>query len=99
MEKEWHWKSFVLNQEFQIAAGFIYDGLRIFDQMRFFNEEYFFGFLYNISIGIERLEKSLVSKALECKKRGGRVRKLRFQNTKISPKLNKNTPTHPIGNR
>ena len=60
MEKEWYWKSFVLNQEFHIAGGFIYDGLRIFDQMRVFNEDHSFGFLYNISIGIERLEKILI---------------------------------------
>ena len=45
MEKEWRWKSFILNQEFHIAGGFIYDGLRIFDQMRVFDEEHSFGFL------------------------------------------------------
>ena len=28
MEKEWGWKSLVLNQEFHIAGGFIYDGLK-----------------------------------------------------------------------
>ena len=60
MDKEWRWKSLILNQEFHIAGGFIYDGLRIFDQMRVFDEEHSFGFLYNISIGIERLEKILI---------------------------------------
>ena len=59
-DKNFFWKNFKLNLEFHIAGGFIYDGLRIFNQMQFFTEEDTFGFLYNISVGIERLEKILI---------------------------------------
>ena len=58
--KDFFWKSLKLNSEFHIAGGFIYDGLRVFNQMRVFNEEDVFSFLYNISVGIERLEKILI---------------------------------------
>ena len=59
-EDYFSWKSLKLNSEFHIVGGFIYDGLRIFNQMKVFNEEDVFSFLYNISVGVERLEKILI---------------------------------------
>ncbi len=55
---QFKWKSFDLNTELHIAGGFIYEGLYLIDrsfQLR--NEDEYFLFLYNISVGIERLEK------------------------------------------
>ena len=54
------WKNFKLNSEFHIAGNFIYDGLKVFNEMQAFNEEDVFSFLYNISAGVERLEKILI---------------------------------------
>ena len=60
MESDFFYKNFMLGQELHIAGGFIYNGLKAFDQLEFFNEAESFDFLYNISIGIERLEKILI---------------------------------------
>jgi len=58
MEKEFFWKSFNLAIELSIAGSFIYNGLRAFDELQtFYYTEEIFEFLYNISVGIERLEK------------------------------------------
>ncbi len=59
-QRDFFWKNFKLGTELEIAGGFIYDGLRIFGQMRAFTNEDVFSFLYNISVGIERLEKILI---------------------------------------
>lgn len=60
MEKEFFWKNFKLNSELHITGSFIYNGLKIFNEMQVFNEEDVFTFLYNISVGVERLEKILI---------------------------------------
>ncbi len=55
---QFRWKNFDLNKELHIAGSFIYEGINLIDrlsQLRF--EDEYFQFLYNISVGIERLEK------------------------------------------
>ena len=59
-DKDFFRKNYKLNSEFHIVGSFIYNGLRVFNQMRVFTEEDVFSFLYNISVGIERLEKILI---------------------------------------
>jgi len=55
---EYFWKNFRLGTELQVSGSFIYNALYFFDQMECFNnEEEIFEFLYNLSVGIERLEK------------------------------------------
>jgi acyl carrier protein len=52
------WKNFRLGTELSISGNFIYNGLYSFDQMpHFYYEDEAFEFLYNISVGIERLQK------------------------------------------
>jgi len=52
------WKNFRLGTELQISGIFIYNALNTFDQLEhFYYEEQIFEFLYNIAVGIERLEK------------------------------------------
>lgn len=52
------WKTFNLCKELSLAGCFIYNGLKVFDDMEHFqDEENIFEFLYNISVGIERIEK------------------------------------------
>jgi hypothetical protein len=52
------WKNFNLGIELQISGNFIYSGLLKFDEMNsFYHQEDIFEFLYNISVGIERLLK------------------------------------------
>lgn len=61
MDSVTFWKNFNLGTELQLAGTFIYNGLQSLDQMEnFYNEEDVFEFLYNISVGIERLEKVAV---------------------------------------
>lgn len=55
---EYFWKNFRLGTELQVSGSFIYNALYFFDQMECFNnEEEIFEFLYNLSVGVERLEK------------------------------------------
>jgi hypothetical protein len=55
---DYFWKNFRLGSELQISGSFIYNGLFTLENMETFHyEEECFEFLYNISIGIERLEK------------------------------------------
>jgi len=55
------WKNFNLGQELSISGNFIYSGLRLFHEMRSIdNADEIFEFLYNISVGIERLLKVAV---------------------------------------
>lgn len=52
------WQNFKLGQEQEIAAGFIYDGLRILHDTETLGQETdIFPILYNLSIGLERLSK------------------------------------------
>lgn len=56
------WKNFNMGIELNVAGSFIYDGLLAFDEMEtFYHEHEVFGFLYNISVGIERLEKIAIT--------------------------------------
>lgn len=58
MRPDEFWKNFKLGSELDIAGRFIYNGLKAFDDMEtFYFEEDAFEFLYNISVGIERLFK------------------------------------------
>ncbi len=58
---DFFWKNFRLGTELQISGSFIYNALYFFDQMEHFcNDEEIFEFLYNTSVGLERLEKITV---------------------------------------
>lgn len=58
MTPEEYWKNFQLGREMDVAAGFIYDGLRQFHNMQgFADESEVFQFLYYIAVGFERLAK------------------------------------------
>ncbi|MEJ5996239.1 hypothetical protein WG904_17550 [Pedobacter sp. Du54] len=55
------WKNFRLGTELHISGSFIYDALHSFDQIEYFRYEHeVFEFLYNLSVGLERLEKIVV---------------------------------------
>lgn len=61
MEYKFIWKNFSLGKELDIAGSFIFNGLKAFDSMdNFYYEVEIFEFLYNISVGIERLAKIAV---------------------------------------
>jgi len=52
------WKNFRLGEEVHIAGTFIYNALRRFHELELFdNTDELFEFLYNLSVGIERLLK------------------------------------------
>lgn len=60
-EKDFFWKNFRLGTELQNSGTFIYNGIFHLDNIEYFrHEEECFEFLYNISVGIERLQKVLV---------------------------------------
>ncbi len=55
------YKNFNLGREIDIAGTFIYNGMKCFDKMEWFEEECeVFHVLYQLSVGIERLQKVLV---------------------------------------
>jgi hypothetical protein len=57
-EPDYFWKNFRLGSELQISGAFIYNGLFTLENMKTFHyEEESFEFLYQIAVGIERLEK------------------------------------------
>ncbi|MFA6274804.1 MAG: hypothetical protein WCX70_01480, partial [Candidatus Paceibacterota bacterium] len=61
MTPEQFWQNFKLGQEQEIAANFIYDGLRILHDIDLLGQETeIFPVLYNLSIGLERLSKVLI---------------------------------------
>ena len=54
----YYWKNFRLGTELQAAGSFIYNALFCLENMQsFYWEHECFEFLYNLSVGIERLEK------------------------------------------
>ncbi|MDR3283772.1 MAG: hypothetical protein LBS97_01165, partial [Treponema sp.] len=58
MEPDVIWKAFILCKELTLSGSYIYNGLKVFDEMEtFYYEEEIFEFLYAISVGIERLQK------------------------------------------
>ena len=55
------WKNFRLGTELHVSGTMIYNALYSFDQIKYFRYEHeVFEFLYNLSIGLERLEKIAV---------------------------------------
>ena len=55
------WKNFSLGTELQNSGTFLYNGILVLDNIEYFRfEEECFELLYNLSIGIERLEKILI---------------------------------------
>ena len=57
-ESDFFWKNFRLGTELQIAGTYIFNALYFLDKLEYLrNEEDIFEFLYNISVGIERVEK------------------------------------------
>lgn len=60
-EKDFFWKNFRLGTELQNSGTFIYNGIFHLENIEYFmHEEECFEFLYNISVGIERLQKILI---------------------------------------
>ena len=61
MRSEYNWKNFKLGTELQIAGSFIYNAVNVFDRMNsLYYEDECFEFLYNASVGVERLQKILL---------------------------------------
>lgn len=61
MRQDQAWKNFHLGEELHIAGDFIYAGLRRFHEMKVLdNNDELFLFLYNLSVGFERLLKVAV---------------------------------------
>ena len=61
MDRSEYWKNFKLGKELDISGRFIYNGLQCFHHLEHFcYEEEIFEFLYNVSVGIERLLKVCV---------------------------------------
>jgi hypothetical protein len=61
MNKHEAWKNFNLGEELSISGAFIYNGLRRFHEMRVLvHTDEIFDFLYNLSVGLERLLKIAV---------------------------------------
>ena len=61
MDNSYIWKNFSLGKELNVAGNFIFNGLKAFDSMEsFYHEDEIFEFLYNISVGLERLGKIAV---------------------------------------
>ncbi len=57
-EPNWFWKNWRMGTELQISGSFIYNAIYTLDQMEsLYYEEECFEFLYNASVGIERLLK------------------------------------------
>lgn len=55
------WKNFNLGTELDISGTFIFNGLDTFNKMKnFYYEDEIFDFLYNISVGVERLLKIII---------------------------------------
>ncbi|MGY4478635.1 hypothetical protein [Bradyrhizobium sp. USDA 3364] len=55
------WKNFRLGEEVHIAGAFIYNGLRRFHELRLLDhDDELFEFLYNLSVGLERILKIAV---------------------------------------
>lgn len=58
MNRQEIWKNFNLGKELSISGAFIYNGLRRFHEMQVLDHtEEIFEFLYNLSVGLERLLK------------------------------------------
>ncbi|UDQ97933.1 hypothetical protein AAEX28_13200 [Lentisphaerota bacterium WC36G] len=58
MEAKKFWQNYNLGKEIEIAGEFIVDGINIFNRIEYFSDEVkVFKFLYEVSVGIERLAK------------------------------------------
>jgi len=58
VNREQTWKNFDLGTEIDVAGTFIYNGVRCFHEMQTLDHaEELFDFLYNVSVGLERLLK------------------------------------------
>ena len=58
MNQRWKYKNFNMNTELDIAGTFIYDGIHEFCRLKYIsNDGSTFTSLYNMAVGIERLEK------------------------------------------
>jgi hypothetical protein len=61
MEARIFWQNFNLGKELSLSGSFLYNGFKSFNEMEtFYYEEDIFEFLYNISVGIERLQKIVI---------------------------------------
>jgi len=78
---ELFWKNFRLGTELQISGSFLYNALYFFDKMEhFYYEDECFEFLYNTSVGLERLEKI----ALILSEHNGEVSQQEFEKSLIT---------------
>lgn len=58
MNQRWKYKNFNMSTELDIAGAFIYDGIHEFCRLKYIsNDGSTFASLYNMAVGIERLEK------------------------------------------
>lgn len=61
MKPSHYWKNFLLGEEIHISGTFIYNGLRRFHELRKLDfADELFEFLYDLSVGIERLLKTAI---------------------------------------
>jgi hypothetical protein len=59
MDQRWKYKNFNMVIELDIAGEFIYNGIHEFCRLKYIsNEGPTFASLYNMAVGIERLEKN-----------------------------------------
>ncbi len=60
-ERKWLYQNFNMGTELDIAGGFIFDGIKKIHEMSSFANNYeTFSALYNIAVGIERLQKIVI---------------------------------------
>lgn len=60
-KKKWLYQNFNMGTELDIAGGFIFDGIKKIHEMAYFGNNYeTFSALYNIAVGIERLQKIVI---------------------------------------
>lgn len=56
------WKNFALGEEIEISGNLIYESVNKFKNMRnFSNDALIFDILYNLAVGIERLQKTIIA--------------------------------------
>lgn len=61
-DKIWNYKNFNMGTKLDIAGEFIYDGIHTLNQMDVIDQDsMLFSFLYHISVGIERMQKIIIT--------------------------------------
>lgn len=93
-KKEYFLKNFAMGTELEVAGRFLYNGLSEFNKMfDFHSTEQIFMFLYNISVGIERLQKILVvlTEKIDFSQYPALIKQIKTHNhNKLQERINKN---------